>query len=184
MQMSKLDFVSELAKLRSSSTFLQLKGYKNDHGEVANYNIVFHISYESAIKRSVDILNSIVPEDDIQATAKKQLLESFDKSLTKAETTPVEEIDDAYTRFFDNDGSYIKGVKLHRETNTLHLYGLVNSKKVIIPVVYPKKNKQALTVAKDKLRSMLPVNKFRQFKITPDSVEKIIVEHLELLPPA
>jgi len=37
-------------------------------------------------------------------------------------------------------------------------------------------------MAKDKMRSLTPVGKFRQFKILPETVERISVEKMELLP--
>jgi hypothetical protein len=181
--MNQEQFVAELAKLRTSSTFLTLKGYRAESGEIADYNIVFHMSYKNALLRSLAVLESIVPSDALEAQAKKELTESFMTSLDKIETTPIEEIDDAYRRFTDSDGQYIKGVKLHEETNTLHLYGLVVQKKVLMPGVYKKVNSKPLTIAKDKLRRQLPVSKFRQFKITPDQVDSVSVENLSLLPP-
>lgn len=184
IEMDQKAFVSELAKLRPSATFLSLMGYRNEHSEVADYSVVFHMSYENALRRSLAILEGVVPEDTMQTVAKQELIDGYTKSLNKMAETPVEEIDDAYTRFFDSDGSYIKGVKLHTATHTLHLYGLVNAKRVIIPGQYPTRNKRALTVAKDKLRRLCPVDKFRQFKITPSQVDRISVENLSLLPPA
>lgn len=182
--MNQEQFVAELAKLRTSSTFLTLKGYRAESGEIADFNIVFHMSYKNALLRSLAVLESIVPSDALEAQAKKELTESFMTSLDKIETTPIEEIDDAYRRFTDSDGQYIKGVKLHEETNTLHLYGLVVQKKVLMPGVYKKVNSKPLTIAKDKLRRQLPVSKFRQFKITPDQVDSVSVENLSLLPPS
>ena len=103
--MDQKQFVSELAKLRPQATFLSLIGYRNEHSEVADYSIVFHMSYENALKRSIMALEGVVPADDMQARAKQELLDGYNASLEKMATTPVEEIDDAYTRFFDVNGS-------------------------------------------------------------------------------
>jgi hypothetical protein len=182
--MSQEQFVSELSKLRPAATFMSLLGYRNESSEVADYSIVFHMSYKNALRRSIVALDSIVPEDDYAAIAKQELIISYQASLDKMDTTPVEEIDDNYTRFFDSDGSHIKGVKLHTETNTLHLYGLVNHKRVLMPGQYKQTNRRPLTIAKDKLRRLCPVSKFRQFKITPAQVDSISVENLSLLAPS
>jgi hypothetical protein len=181
--MNTSKFVSELAKLRPSATFLSLIGYRNEYSEVADYNIVFHVNYKNALQRSIIALEGVVPTDNLMAQARQELIDGYTKSISKMSETPVEEIDDAYTRFFDTDGNYIKGVKLHTKTNTLHIYGFVNVKRVIMPGNYPHRNKQELTVAKDKLRKLCPVSKFRQFKITESQVDKISVENLSLLPP-
>jgi hypothetical protein len=181
--MNQKEFVSELSKLQQSATFLTLVGYRNDYSEIADYSIVFHMSYENALKRSIAALESFVPLDSMQAIAKEELIDGYTSSLKKMAHTLIEEIDDAYTRFFDSNGKYIKGIKLHTKTNALHLYGLVNFKRVIMPGHYPQHNKRELTIAKDKLRKICPVSKFRQFKIIPSQVDNIKVQHLSLLAP-
>lgn len=180
---TKNQFISELSKLRPSSTFLSVMGYRNEHSEIANYSLLFHMNYKNALKRSIIELDSIVPSDDLMAQAKEELINSFNTSLIKMETTSVEEIDDGYTRFFDESNRYIKGVKMHSATGTLHLYGLVVHKQVIMPGVYAVKNKRPLTIAKDKLRRLTSAGKFRQFKMLPDQVDYITVEKMSLLPP-
>lgn len=181
--MNQQKFVTELSKLRPSATFLSIMGYRNEHSEVADYSLIFHMSYENALKRSLLALESVVPTSDMESVAKQELVAGFQKSLDKMAETPIEALEDGYTRFFDSDGKYIKGVKLHDATDTLHLYGLVNHKRVLLPGNYPKSNKRPLTIAKDKLRRLCPVAKFRQFRITPNQVDRISVENLSLLPP-
>jgi ribosomal protein L9 len=182
--MTNLELVSELASLRPSSTFLALKGYRNSYGEVADYNISFHISYTKLLERSLDVLANRKPTTSIERRAKSELTKSFNDSLERAVATPIEEREDGYTHFVDLDtGNYIKGVKLHDASNTLHIYGLVNSKQIIEQGKYPKVNKRQLTIAKDKLRKLCPVSRFRQFVISPEKVERISVQGLSLLPP-
>ena len=181
--MNQEQFIAELAKLRPSSTFLTLKGYRSENGEVADFNIVFHMSYKNALLRSVAILESIIPNDAFEAQAKKECLESFMNSLNKIKTTPLDEIEDSYRRFASYDGKYIKGVKLHEETNTLHLYGLVVHKRIIMPGINKKVQHRALTIAKNNLRRLCPINNFRQFRINPNQVDSISVENISLLPP-
>jgi hypothetical protein len=181
--MNQDQFVSELSKLRPSATFLSLIGYRNEASEVADYSIVFHMSYANALKRSLLALDCVVPVDDLEATAKRELLDSYQASLDKMAFTPIEELEDNYTRFFDENNLPIKGIKLHTATNTLHIYGLVAHKRILMPGQYKTTNRRPLTIAKDKLRRLCPVNKFRQFKITPQQVDSISVENLSLLPP-
>ena len=172
------NFVSELSKLRPNSTFLSIFGYTaSGSGEVANHSIVFHMDYENALHKSAEILENYVPENDLEVQAKHELLTTFHKSL--GNTTPVEDLNDGYKRFFDG-GVPIKGVKLHEATGTLHIYGLANKKVVRTPGINKPTKSSALTLAKEKLRRLCPVSKFRQFKITPDQVEYIKVEGLTL----
>ena len=139
------------------------------------------MSYRSALERSILHLESVVPETDLEAQAKKELITSYKTSLDKVDTVPLEEVEDNYSHFKDENGQMIKGVKLHKETNTLHLYGLVVYKRVLIPGNYKEVKSRPLTLAKNKLKKDLPVNKFRQFKLLSSQVEEINVEHLSML---
>jgi hypothetical protein len=181
--MKQDQFVAELSKLRPSSTFMSLLGYRNAFSEVADYSLVFHISYRNALQRSLIALEQVIPDTDYDRIAKQELQTSYQASLDKLEEFPMEELQDHYTHFKDDNGQYIRGVKLHTATHTLHLYGLISQKRVLTPGIYPPDTRRPLTKAKDKMRQLCPVNRFRQFKVTPDQVDKISVEHLSLLPP-
>lgn len=182
MKPFRCSFITELSKLRPNSTFLTLKGYRNNSSEISDYSIVFHVSYENALKKSIATLQNYVPESDLEIKAKSWLIASYEESLNTMKTKPFEELEDNYTHFKDDDGKYIKGLKYHDKTQTIHLYGFVVHKKVIIPGTYVKSNKAELTVAKDKLRRLCEVSKFRQFKILPDQLDYISVNNLTLLP--
>lgn len=182
--MDNLQFVAELAKLRPGSTFLAVKGYKNEASEIADYSIAFHFSYENALKKSIETLAKLDLKEPLEIQARHELLDSFAKSLARGAASPeLEERDPTYSYFKDDNGNYVKGVKLHTASDTLHLYGLVVHKKVLLPGIYPSKNRKPLTVAKDKLRHLTPVGKFRSFKMLPHQVDSISVQNVSLLPP-
>lgn len=181
--MNKNQFVTELSKLHPSSTFLTVAGYRNAHSEVANYSLVFHMSYQSSLKRSIGMLEKMVSSSAAENFAREEVLDSLRASLKKSITSPIEAREDGYLHFKDTDGNYIKGIKLHVRTNTLHLYGLIAHKRVLMPGIYPERHENPLAKAKRHLRQLTPAGKFRQFKMTPDQVEYIAVSNLTLLPP-
>lgn len=182
--MDNLKFVSELSKLRPGSTFLTVRGYRNEASEIADYSIAFHFSYENALKKSIEVLSKLDLTEKLELQARTELLNSFAMSLARGAASPeLEERDPTFSYFKSDDGNYVKGVKLHAATDTLHLYGLVVHKRVLMPGLYVSKNRRPLTVAKDKLRYLTPVGKFRSFKMTPSQVDYIAVENVSLLPP-
>lgn len=183
MTMTQHRFVSELARLRPSSTFLSVMGYRNSAGEIADFSLAFNFSYRNALLRSLVALAEVEPKDSLQEKALKELRESFQSSLDWMEVSPIEEREDGYTRFQDDNGNYVKGVKFHDASQTLHLFGLLVHKRVLMPGDYKKTRRQELTIAKDELRKLCPVARFRQFKLTPDQVDQISVQGLHLLPP-
>ena len=176
-----MSIIESLSGLRPSSTFLVLKGYRSESGELADYQIVFHMSYENALKRSIMQLSVFVPADELEAQAKEELVASYAKSLEKVQSE-LEVLGEVYDRVLDKDGHVVKGVKVHKDTGVLYLFGLAHQKVVREPGVYKQVNKRPLTVAKDKLRKGLPASRFRQFVIKPGQVESIQVENLSLLP--
>ena len=182
--MDNHQFVTELGKLRPSSTFLTVRGYRNEHSEIADYSIAFHFSYENALIKSMDILRGLDLNTDLEKDARQQLLNSFAGSIARGASSPeLEDRDPTYSYFKGDDGNYIKGVKMHKDTWTLYLYGLVVHKRVLMPGFYPQKNRSPLTAAKDKLKYLTPMGKFRSFKMTPSQVDYIAVENISLLPP-
>lgn len=176
-------FLAALSTIRPSATFLSVRGYTSNEGEISDFSIIFHMNYKNALQKSLDILDIYVPENDLETEAKTALMTSWRKSLDKMNETKEESVGDAYHRVTDADGDYLPGVKIHTATNTLHLYGLVNSKRVHKKVDRKPKNSKELTIAKDRISANCPVSRFRQFVIAPDKVDSIIVEKMELLPP-
>ena len=179
--MNNIDFVAEISKLRPSSTFLTLKGYRAESSEISDVSLVFNISYPNALKRSIATLESLTLGNDLERQARLELLESYRKSLSNPEK--VEEREPAYTYYVDEENNPIRGVKLHISSGTLHLYGLVNAKKILLPGIYKTVKSRPLTIAKRKLASLCSVGKFRQYKVTSDRVDSIQVQGLSLLPP-
>lgn len=178
--MDNYQFVAEISRIRPSSTFLTLKGYCNANGELADVQIVFNMSYKNALERSIKTLTEMHLTSDLEKQAREELLESFQTSLAK---DPIEEVADAYRHFEDEEGNVIKGVKQHIATGEIHIYGLIVQKRVYMPGHYKKVNSKPLTIAKNKLRALTSVGKFRQFKINASQVESVNVGKMELLPP-
>lgn len=177
--MNQQEIIDVLSSLKPASMFLALREYRNESDELADHIICFHISYQNALVKSIVEVDKFIPTNDLWRQAKEEVLASLHSSLTKMEA--VEELDDVYDRFFNSDGEYIKGIKIHRATQALHIYGLAHSKRIIIPGEYKKVNSRPLTIAKNKLRNLGVISRFRQFKITPENVGQINVGSLELI---
>jgi hypothetical protein len=171
-----------LAALRPSSTFVSVRGYRSaESGELADYQIAFHMSYGNALRRSIEAVEAYVPADDLEIQAKNEVLASYQASLDKVENEPLEVVGEHYDRVLVN-GEHVKGIKIHRETGKLHLFGLLVRKTVREAGNHKPSNKRPLTVAKDKLRKLGPVSRFRQFIFDPAHVECIAVERMEIAP--
>lgn len=171
--------VDTFAKLRPSATFVSVKEYLNSYHELSDFGIVFHIDYEAALKRSYEIVSGFKAEDILTREAKRLVLSSLTGRID-AYKTPLEERDNPYVYFKDIDGNYIKGIKAHEDTNDLFMFGFVVSKKILVPAEYKHTNSAPLTIAREKIESLTPVSKFRQFRLIPKSYRTITVENLQI----
>jgi hypothetical protein len=161
--------IETLSGVKKSATFMTISGYSNANGEIANYSIVFNISYENALKRSIAIMESYNAKSDLQKIAKTQILKSFNKSLSN-----LESVGDGYDKVVSK-GKLVKGIKFHRSSAAYHIYGFVVHKKVLLPATYKDVNSSDLTIEKRKLMKLCPVSKYRQFKLS-NSFEKIAID--------
>lgn len=179
--MEQYDLVNFFAQLKPSSTFLQIRDYLGATNEVAHFNLIFNFSYENALKKSIDLLNAKTVSTKLEKEAKKELLESYQKSLdniSNEDTTKSKE--DGYVSFKDAEGNPIKGIKMNKETKDLYLYGLLTDKVILKKGSLKEKNSSEKTKIKEELKKDLPVNKFRQFKLSQDKFSSILIQKKEI----
>ena len=172
--MNNEQIIDVCSRIRVCSTFLYLKEYENNYADIGNYSIVFHMSYENCLKRSIEQLKEI----DCSERIRNELNNSMENSLYNIKENDIADINeknDGYYRFFDIDGNYIKGLKLHLNSNKLHIYSLLNN---VNYIVY---NKRKELNEKNRIRNMLDIGRFRQFIIDPNKCKSITVENLNLL---
>ncbi len=176
------EIINEFAKLRPASTFLSIRNYTNEQGELANLTLGFHFSYINLLRRSIEILKEIEPSNKIGLMAKRELIASYEESLERYEARDYSVAEAHYEYFKDAQDNLIKGIKLHRLNEELHLNGLLVRKEIIVPGNYKVVNSSEKTIAKNKLRLQLPINKYRQFIIKKNKLETIRVEHISINP--
>lgn len=102
------------------------------------------------------VLSNAPTTNEIEATAKQELLESMKKSLDTNFHNP------AYTK----EGYYehlSKSVLYHE--NQLYFRAFVVRKTVIEPIVYKPVKSSEKTIAKNKFRRMLKAGKIREFRV-------------------
>jgi hypothetical protein len=200
-----VDFDSECVRifsdLRPNATYLAVHQYTNNYGELSNFSIVFHINYRNALIRSKKLLEDFKPNmahvlgrvfslQELRE-AKDDLLSSIDDSL--AGINPRATSAHAYSPILalasgeewygesQSDPEYaVKGIKLHRRQDIVHLYGFLVHKVVLMNGNYPIVKSKPFTVARNYLRNMLPVGAFRQFKLTRGKFDRLTVEKVSV----
>lgn len=177
-----------LSEIKKGSTFLTVHHYLNNFGEISDFSIVFHINYINAVSRSLELLEgySISREDAVNRpythreleVARKELLESFRMTLDGNNT--LAKSAHSYVRVDNGEGQPISGIKLHESQDILHLIGFRIHKNILLKGKYLPDNRAAKTIAKDDLRSRLPVGRFTQFKLTPGKFRSLVVNGMTI----
>ena len=153
--------------------FASLTYLSKKHGELARYTANFGFSYHQIIEKSITELDILIREnetvwDSTWKLVAAELMESFKETLRHARG----EQNKAYTK----KDQYIPlggGANLNTSDNSIQLFGLVLTKKVLVEGVYPKVNSAPKTIAKNKIRKMLPVGNFREFAIDLTQIEQM-----------
>jgi len=140
-------------------------------GETSRYLINFGINYRNACDSDKTVLEVYEPSSDLEIQAKGEML----KSLTE---TLVEGVSQSYTQkdTFDHLG---KGIRQHRESGEIYVYGFIQNKEQVAPPTIEKKkvNSRPLTLAKKSIEKACDFkrNKFGQFILSDSNIAGIIV---------
>ena len=161
---------SKFASLNGAS-FIGVKGYINQYGEISNYNINVNVSIENAKKADFETLKAFKKEQLIEiaknvnvpmSIAEKALSEltiSSEKNLTADDRTAQSNAqNDAYI-------SLTPGLRFHKDSMDVYIAGFFNTKEIIVEGNYPVVKKQDKTKIKDAIKKTLKMSKFRNFKI-------------------
>lgn len=154
-------FAELIAELRANKgcRFVQLRYTAKGTGEVANHTLAMGVNLDRAYRRDEKIIQLTRPQTDLGKEAKSAVLASVQESITKGIGN-----NSAYT-CKDVYENVAPGIKYHKETFELYVYGFSIRKNVIKPGVYKTVKSAPLTIEKDKLRKKLKVGRFRQFII-------------------
>lgn len=142
-------------------TFVAIKNYTNEQGEISNYVINLGASFTNAKQADIETLKSResiaslgIDFGSVALYSEEARMALLNANLKPSKASKAQT--DAYTTICPN-------VRMHNETGRLYVYGFRVSKTVIKAVEYPEVDSAPLTIAKNKIRKELKVPKFRQY---------------------
>jgi len=167
--------ISAIDQLREATTkgckFMSFLYQSKGTGEVSKYQINFGIDYHNACEHDKTALEAYTPQGEVEITAKSEMLQSLTETLTEG-------VSSSYTQK-DTFESIGKGIRQHKETGEIYLYGFVQSKEQIEPPTTPKKEVKSrpLTLAKKAIEKACGFkrNKFGQFILNPSNIGGVSV---------
>ena len=183
------EILKKFESLKSAS-FVGIKGYTNNHGEIADITLNTNVSTETAKQKDFETLKSLNESDlktiaencgqnlDLVKTALSELLASAEKNLN-------ENLNERSNQSIGQIEAYVNlgnGLKIHIDTMDVTICGFQNQKKVIVEGVYPKTNKQAKTICKDAIKKHcdLRMEKYRTYKLGKIDALKITGDTIQI----
>lgn len=154
------NIIENLSNL-TNATFASFTYTSKTDGSTARYTLILGAKYLTLLEKSKLELELLMPTLDAEMSiAADAVMASLNKSIEahKAGTQS-----DDYTK----KGQYTaigSGLNLNTD-NTLQMFGLLHSKVVLVPGVKKEVKSSPLTIAKNKIRKMLPISKFREFAL-------------------
>ena len=165
-----------VAKTIKGTSFVGVKNYENSKGEVSNQTILAGFTYEKALEADFLALQdnkNIIFEEltkaydfEVVTKAYENLFNSLEKRLSSEEVKQAlrEQNDQTIKKSDAQKDAFIhlaKGVKMHKETNEILIFGLVVRKTVLKVNEYKAVNSRELTIVQNKIKKLC---QFRQDK--------------------
>lgn len=175
--------VINLAKLAiqkspNGVSFVSIRNYTNQYGEISNQKINVGASYENAKKSDIETLEKLdITNAENGFKSSVLMLEKARVELIEAFIKPNENRSKGQTEAYTN---ICKGIRVHNQTGLLYLYGYRINKTVLLSGTYPTKNSRELTIAKDELRKLLKTNKFVNFSLQVGNELRMAGDTLEI----
>jgi hypothetical protein len=175
--MKNLKTLVSVKNLKGTS-FVGIKGYENSKGEISDFTLLANVSYYNMLVKDLrklvelDLTNLFAKYENLELVQKPytELLESYTKRLSDEQTKAklLAEGDSTIVRSVAQSEIYVNlgnGLRVNKQTNELHVYGLIARKKVIKSIEYKQVKSRLNTIIKNEISKLanLRSDKFRNF---------------------
>ena len=177
-QQSPLEILEEATK--KGCTFISFLYVTKKDGETSRYTLNFGIDNKAACEHDKAALEAYQPENDLESQAKALMLQSLNETITNGVSSSYVHAAQNKANGQDTYEVISKGVKLHKEDNTIHLSGFIQQKEQVAPPTNPKKPVQhkPLTLAKNKIKKSCGIKRlpWGQFILSQENIAGIKVK--------
>jgi hypothetical protein len=158
--------------------FASLTYLSKSAGELSRYTANFGFSYHEIVEKSKLELELLMADPVIQSAWNEDYKAAAAKIMASLTKTLAAHARGEQNEDYTKRGQYLplgNGANLNTKDNTIQLFGLVLTKTVLTPGVYPVVNSSAVTIARRKIEKMLPIGNFREFAIDESQVAQMKV---------
>jgi hypothetical protein len=177
--MNTLNTIKTIVSIKNikGASYIGIRGYENKQGEISDYTLLANVSYENMLindlRKLVELdLTNLFAKYELELVQKpyNELLDSYTKRLSDEQTKAnlLAQGDETIVRSQAQIDAYINlgnGIRVNKETNELHVYGLIARKKVIKSIEYKEVKSRLNTIIKNEISKLanLRSDKFRNF---------------------
>lgn len=169
-----------VAKTIKGTSYVGIRNYENKQGEVSNQTIIAGITYENCLVNDFKVLQEKQNEAfetlqkdfpiELIETAYKNVYTSLEKRLSSEEVKEaLRQQNDKTIMLSDaQKDAYFhitKGIKVNKETNQIHVFGLVQRKTILKATEYKETKSRELTIVQNKIKKLCEFkqDKYRSF---------------------
>lgn len=161
--------VKELANVKGCK-FISLIYKAKGTGEIARHTLLLGVNVEKAYRADLAKYKRIARKaTGFRLLACNELIKSLEESLSKGIGN-----NSAYT-CKDVFEHILPGIKLHVANNELHLNAFSRGKTVFVAGVYPVVKSAEKTIAKNELKKIGKMGKFRQYILKSENIGRVAV---------
>jgi hypothetical protein len=162
-----VELANSVSTLTRGCRFMSLTYTSKKSQETSRYTVLVGFSYINLVEKSIGELNEILPTlTGDELIAGQAVMDSLQKSLT---AHSIGQQNDDYTK----KGMYApvkNGVNINLNDNSIQLFGLVQSKVVLVEGEHKPVNSKPMTILKNKITKKLSVSHFREFALDKNVV--------------
>lgn len=175
-----------------SASFIGIRGYKNQYNEIADITLNVNVSIQATKEKDFELLENL-KENDLLIISEKTnqplslIQTALDELKESAKRNLSENLEERTTQSQAQTDSYIvltDGLKLHKDSLEVFVYGFQNQKKVIQEGDERKPTKkQAKTICKDAIKKYcdLKMEKYRTYKLGQIDSLKITGDTIQII---
>ena len=164
--------IVEILSNLTNTTFASFTYRSKTDNSLARYTVILGAKYSNLLEKSkLELELSLANLDASLIPAANQVMLSINKSITAHAAGSQS---DDYTK----KGQYTSignGVNINNTDASIQVFGLIHSKVVLEEGIKKIVNSSPLTIAKNKVRKMLPISKFREFAFDLGNIQTVKV---------
>lgn len=175
------------------ASFISITGYESTtSGEIADHTINTGISVMNAKKKDFELLKNC-SEADLQIISTNKGIDlntcklALSELLASAEKNLSENIEERTNQSQGQSDAYLThpeyvGLRIHKETLALHIFGMAIQKNVLVEGTYKTVNSSAKTLAKKAITKHLNLRagKFRTYIVSNADYVNVSKQHIEV----